>query len=511
MVVVLQWKRGHEDRLRAGYRLLDGAPDQLVVRAAGVLMIREGKPDRPRTNVRARKLILRPAPASCLTGRSKAGAGVPDTGGLVGLGIAREHGDDRDCRPLPGRRDCRAQGEDRVVEVRREHDDARPELLDAVETEPAGRSDCPAERRTKQGVRRGGHWTIGHAWAVIFAAGPVGGDVLQIEPLGGLEEVRAEWGELAAAAENPFATPEWCQAWLDEVPLDCRLRLFAAQRRDGSIAAILPLVLTSGRYLRKLRFLGFGVSNELGPVAAPDDRPAATEALRGALAATRHEWDVFLGERLPGTGWAPALRGSLVRHVGSPIVRAEGGGWDEYLASRSSNLRQELRRKERRLSERGFRYRNVTSTRDLEAGLDALFALHRARWREEASRWFAGQEAFQRSFADTALERGWLRLRLLESSGTAVAGYLGFRFGPTEWFYQAGRDPSAESSVGLLLVAHALREAFSEGATEFRLGPGAQAYKLRFATGDPGLETVAVARGLRGRAALLAERRRGAW
>jgi len=117
-----------------------------------------------------------------------------------------------------------------------------------------------------------------------------------------------------------------------------------------------------------------------------------------------------------------------------------------------------------------------------------------------------GQERFQSAFARAAHARGWLRLRLLELEGRPAAAYLGFHFGRPEWFYQTGRDPSAESSVGLLLVARALREALEEGVAEFQLGPGAQPYKLRFATDDPGLETVAVGRGIRGRAALLAAR-----
>ncbi len=60
----------------------------------------------------------------------------------------------------------------------------------------------------------------------------------------------------------------------------------------------------------------------------------------------------------------------------------------------------------------------------------------------------------------------------------------------------------------MILIAHALREALAQGVEEFRFGPGAQEYKLRFSTGDPGLETVGAAGSLRGRLALLAARRR---
>jgi CelD/BcsL family acetyltransferase involved in cellulose biosynthesis len=326
-------------------------------------------------------------------------------------------------------------------------------------------------------------------------------------PLAGIAEVRAGWSRLAEASGNPFATPEWCETWLDHIGRDCRVRLFGERNKAGSLIAIAPLAITRGRYVRKARLLGFGPSNELGPISSPAHGEAATELLRHALAETSPEWDVFLGEYLPGEGWAPKLGARRVRRTASPVVRGRWQSWDDYLATRSSGFRQELGRKERRLQERGLCYRDVTD--DLEPALDALFELHRARWGDQASRWFAGQEPFQRAFSRAAFERGWLRLRILELDGRPAAVYHGFRFGVAEWSHQFGRDPAYDDlSVGLLVTAHAVRRAFEEGAAEFHLGPGAQPYKFRFATEDPGLETVGLARTLRGRASLVAEQRR---
>jgi CelD/BcsL family acetyltransferase involved in cellulose biosynthesis len=332
----------------------------------------------------------------------------------------------------------------------------------------------------------------------------------RLELFGAPADLRADWSELAAASRNPFATVEWAEAWLEHASGSVRSRLFAAAGPTGRIAAIVPLVIVRGRYVRKVRFLGFGAANELGPICAREDRELGVEALRLALAATRDEWDVFLGESLPADDWPARLGATLVARSGSPVVRGPWESWDHYLASRSRSLRKELRQKERRLRDRGLRYRTVTDPADLDEGLDRLFELHRARWGAEASPWFAGLERFHRAFARAALRRGWLRLRLLELAGRVAAANHSFRFGDIEWSYQHGRDPDLErESVGLLIFGHAVREAFGEHASEFRLGPGTQEYKLRFATDDPGLETVALARGLRGRASVRATRRRG--
>ena len=50
-------------------------------------------------------------------------------------------------------------------------------------------------------------------------------------------------------------------------------------------------------------------------------------------------------------------------------------------------------------------------------------------------------------------------------------------------------------------MAHTVRAALDDGVAEYRLLLGGEAYKDRFATADHGLETVVLARGLRGRAA----------
>lgn len=338
---------------------------------------------------------------------------------------------------------------------------------------------------------------------------PAGSDRLEVVPVE-IEEVRRDWDELAVAASSPFASVEWFEAWLEHGGVDCTPRLFAGRRADGTVAAVLPLVLVRGRFVRKLRFAGFGAANALGPVSRPDDRDAAAAALRTAAERTRDEWDLFLAETLPGPGWTARLGAAPVARESSPVVHGAWASWDEYLASRSRSFRSELRRQERRLAARGLAVRRVASPEQLGPALDRLFQLHRERWSGAASIWFAGREALHRAFAASALARGWLRLHVLELEGRVAAVYLGYRCGETAWYYQLGRETADRAvSLGVVIVAHALREALAEGVGELNLGPGAPPYKLRLATEDPGLETVAIARGVRGRAALLAARRRG--
>jgi CelD/BcsL family acetyltransferase involved in cellulose biosynthesis len=86
-----------------------------------------------------------------------------------------------------------------------------------------------------------------------------------------------------------------------------------------------------------------------------------------------------------------------------------------------------------------------------------------------------------------------------------VAAWYGFRFGGTESYYQAGRDPAWDrASVGFVLLAHSIKAALEDGMTEYRFLEGSENYKYRFATQDQTLETLALPGSPTGRAAIAA-------
>jgi CelD/BcsL family acetyltransferase involved in cellulose biosynthesis len=266
---------------------------------------------------------------------------------------------------------------------------------------------------------------------------------------------------------------------------------------DGEAVALVALELRGLTPLRVARFAGHGAADLLGPVCAAGRGHGAK-----ALELVRGNFDLLIAERLPGSGWPAVLRGRSVQREASPVVAVPEGGWEEYLAGRSSNLRSQLRRKERRLLEKGLTYRLSREPDRLSEDMEALVRLHGQRWGQRATQALGpARAAFHQEFAGIALERGWLRLWLAEIDGRTVAAWYGFRYGGAEWYYQSGRDPAFERhSLGLVLLAHTIREAMNDGAREYKLLRGAESYKDRFATADHGLQTVAVGRGVLGRA-----------
>jgi CelD/BcsL family acetyltransferase involved in cellulose biosynthesis len=247
-----------------------------------------------------------------------------------------------------------------------------------------------------------------------------------------------------------------------------------------------------------LRFLGHGEGDRLGPVCAPADRAAVAMSLRRALRELGGGSAVLVGDELPcEEGWGALTGATRVRREDAPVMRIDGLSWEEVLAARSRNFREQVAARERRLRrDHDVRLRLTQDAATLSDDLDALVRLHDARWGAR-SRAFAGARgAFHRDFAAVALERGWLRLWLLEVDGAPRAALLGYRLGGMECLYQLGRDPAWDrSSVGFVVVAHAVRTAVQEGMSEYRFLRGGEGYKARFATDDPGLETIALGRG----------------
>ncbi|MEA2457183.1 MAG: hypothetical protein QOC95_155 [Thermoleophilaceae bacterium] len=334
---------------------------------------------------------------------------------------------------------------------------------------------------------------------------------LTLEPLDGLSGAREEWSTLAEQAGNLFATWEWADAWWRVYGKGQPLAVTGCRDAEGRLVAILPLYVSRRGPVRVLRFIGHGPADQLGPVCAPEHRQATADALLRLLGERRGLWNVMLAERLaPAEGWTGLLHGEVVHREDSPTLHIGGRSFDEYLAASSKNFREQMKRRARKLAREHEVEFRLSDAEHLAADLDTLFRLHDARWSgsgEQTSAFEEARQSFHGAFARHALERGWLRLWVLEADGNPVACWYGFRFAQIDWYYQSGRDPDWErQSVGFVLLAHTIKEAFDGGMLEYRLLRGGEGYKDRFASDDPGLETIALGRGAVGRAALLAAR-----
>ena len=334
----------------------------------------------------------------------------------------------------------------------------------------------------------------------------------RVEDAADLDAVRDDWARLAEASGNIFASWEWADIWCKHFLGHRPMSIKVVRSSEGSTDAILPLYLWVDSPFKIVRFLGHGPGDQLGPVCDPGTAPRVSLALTDALRRLEWKHDLFIGDYMSREEeWGALLGARSLRRFESPILRFDGN-WDEFLHARSSNFREQVRRRERALQKaHDVSYRLADDPNRIDDDLETLFRLYDARW-AQGERAFSARKDFHTEFALTALKRGWLRLWFMELAGQPVAAWYGFRFAGVEFYYQAGRDPEfADSSVGFVLLAHTIREALNDGIREYRLLRGGESYKYRFATVDPGIETVAIGSGRAAGAFLQTATRLGEW
>lgn len=316
------------------------------------------------------------------------------------------------------------------------------------------------------------------------------------------------WDELAErTGASPFTRPGWVLPWFRAFGRG-RLELHMV-RRGGRLVAVLPLARRAGALVSPTNFH----TPHFGPVAQDDDARAALA--QGVL--TQRAWAVSLGFLESGAGHlgaftseaAAARRRTVTRTVlRSPSVELSGD-LAGYRAHRRRSALADLRRRRRRLAERGeVRMRRVSDGPGASAVLRHGLELERLGWKGERGTAVAQAPAVHRFYehvAAWAAGRGWLSLYQLSLDERPIAFYFGVEHERTLHLLKGAYDPGlARLSPGQLLLEDVVADGFARGLARIELGGSPERYKLVW-TGDvrERLRVTAFAPGAAGRAGRL--------
>jgi len=285
----------------------------------------------------------------------------------------------------------------------------------------------------------------------------------------------------------PFLRPGWIRAWSQAFG---RGRLEpVVQHRDNQLVGIVPLQIQRGVYSSPTNWH----SPEFGPVTADGADSELVERVLDAGHRGRRVSLAFLGEaedRL--AAWRELAEGKgwrvLTRVIAQPaaIDLHDAADWEGYAASRSRNLRSDLRRCSRRLAESGsvsfFMYQNPGEL--LPELLEEGFRIEGLAWKAQrgtAIQSSPATERFYREVAGWAAGRGILRLAFLHCAGRAVAFEFAIEEGGVYWALKGGHDPTFNPcGPGKLLLRDTIKYAIDEGVRRFEMGP-VEDYKRRWA------------------------------
>ena len=313
----------------------------------------------------------------------------------------------------------------------------------------------------------------------------------------GFAALHREWDELLQASDSDclFLTWEWLYTWWTHLGGDRKLSILVA-RCEGELAALAPCVLRppsllGRRPLPVLEFLGSGFagSDYLDIIIRRGHESEARRALALRLAGKRImlNWTQLKRSGCLAAGVASALgeKGwGVAQSVTNtcPYIGLTGKSWESYLATLGSEHRYNFNRKWKRLN-RDFtvHFDHVRTQAQCRESLDSMIAKHNLRWRDRGGSdafHTPGLVAFHREFSQAALDRGWLRLYVLRLDGEPAAYIYGFLYHGTFYFYQSGFDAKYDKhSVGLVTMGLAIKSAIAEGAGEYDLLHGNEAYK----------------------------------
>jgi len=290
-----------------------------------------------------------------------------------------------------------------------------------------------------------------------------------------------EWERLGSVLNvSPFNTAGWIQRWQGAFGQGA-FRVVVHRDRAGQLMGILPLQGRAGTLSSPTNWH----TPEFEPLAATPQARDELLALAMKAGAVKLQLSFVDDATVAAVSEAATQshRAVLSRTLArSPYIQLTGA-FEDYVAGLDRHMRSGIRRRRRKLSERGPVRFEVHSRADE----DAL----RAFLRVEASGWKArngsaitrekNAEAFYRSIAAWAAEQGWLRLGLLRVGDSVVAGDLALEHGGHHYSLKTGYDEELRAfGPGKLVQLESIEKAFRDGLRSFEFLGTDEAWKVEW-------------------------------
>lgn len=277
--------------------------------------------------------------------------------------------------------------------------------------------------------------------------------------------------------------------WREHFAPDVSLRILIQRAPNGCLIAALPLLLRHTRIyglpVRELSAMANVHSGRFDLLA--ENPPEAARAFLGALM-QQSDWDVLRLIDVPQGGAAEALldaAGSAGLKSGrwpsmnSPYIDLPST-WNAMEKTLSRHFRANMRRRRRRLSDKGTISLDLCESSDaaaLAARLDEGLKLEASGWKGRGGTAISQAVdtlGFYTALARQAESEGRLRLRFLRLDGKAIAFHFALQDGARYLLLKPTYDEDhGEVGPGHLLMEQVLQDCIARGLQEFDfLGPG---------------------------------------
>jgi len=293
-----------------------------------------------------------------------------------------------------------------------------------------------------------------------------------------------DWERLYAEARNePSTSFEWTQALLEShlAPED---KVFAVVVREADkIIAIAPVLLRQERLLGVFGLATLSPLSELyrthSDVLGACDRADVIAAMFAAFDSQPRRWDLYRIGRLRQQGrFAQGLRGFLEAgdrpwsrrpEFPSYLIRLDGG-FERYLAARSSKFRNYLKRKTRQLEAMGrIEARRAGAGLTVDEAYRDLLEVERRSWKHAHGTAITAvprQLPFYRRLCEESWRRGALHLTLMYLDGRPIAFNLGLVHGSCYYYLKTSYDQALkQAGAATVFRARLVERLMAEGVS----------------------------------------------
>jgi len=299
--------------------------------------------------------------------------------------------------------------------------------------------------------------------------------------------LETEWQQLltSSATNEVFQSFSFLATWWKEFRPG-ELSIISVRDKANNLVALAPLFSEKINEEKNIKMLGcINVSDYLDILITKNGVDELYPILLGAvknLSWSRLEW-CSLPEASPSRTW---LKDFFTAHTVSELQQDVcpqiilPDNWEEYLSSLDRKQRHEIRRKERRLQERGYIYEEIVLPSQVDIA-DFIY-LHKQSSKDKRDFWNTTHLEFFRQVLPAIGKQGWLRLFFLKVAEKRVAAMLVFDYNNQFQLYNSGflLEEFSELSVGSLLTAHTIKRAIEEKRSVYDFLRGDESYKFRY-------------------------------
>ncbi len=301
-----------------------------------------------------------------------------------------------------------------------------------------------------------------------------------------------EWQELwdISPAAPTFQRPEWILAWRQS--FHPRKPFLLAVRFKGKLVGLAPCLFYERSVSepgaqemteRVLGLMGGGVSDYLDILLDPQHAQNVIPLLWQWLHQQNNHCDLIEFTDLPATS-SLLQNSSFLKEKQSHdrcSVLPVPAGARELKQIIPPHKWENIRNARNRLQRAGGGRIEIAGENTLEAALEDLFRLHRARWAQEALPGVLSQQSireFHRSIAPALLKKNVLRLYSLRVNGICIASAYTFFEREQALCYLHGYDPQyAHLSPGTLILSAAMEDAIRLGKKTINFLRGQEDFK----------------------------------